>query len=242
MNQTWTDPDVVSGAVTVQPPRLTPVPLGRPSRERLRHIGSYATSPPGKAGLALVGSVLARTLLRLLGPNAPLDLLFESAFMEAFRSWPPRDATPLPLWAQCIAASKALDALKSRTLVSDLEHRPARPGSVRESLSHLQSWMRSARPEEQLAFALLELNASSLDEAAAISCVPPWLVRQRAWRVRRRLLFAARSDLVLRRYLLIAMRLRSLLRCWDRATLQAPPSQRAQRVSTELELELEWFA
>jgi hypothetical protein len=101
--------------------------------------------------------------------------------------------------------------------------------------------MRGARPEEQLAFALLELNASSIDEAAAILCVPAQVVRQRAWRLRRGLLFAARRDLELRRYLLIATRLRSLLRCWDRATLRASPSQRARRVSAALELELYWF-
>ncbi|MEO8181783.1 MAG: hypothetical protein ABI895_23365 [Deltaproteobacteria bacterium] len=229
MSQTWADPDVL-GAVAVELPRLQNLPRA-----------SRATSPPGPEGLALVGSLLERSLVRLLGPSVTLDLLLERALLEVLSSWPPRDDTALPLWAQRIAVSWALDALKSRASASDEEQRQVRPGRVREALSHLQTWMRGVRPEEQLAFALLELNASSMDEAAAILCVPPQVVRQRARRVRRALLFAARRDLELRRYLLVALRVRSLLRCWDRAALQAPPSQRTRRVSAELELELQWF-
>jgi DNA-directed RNA polymerase specialized sigma24 family protein len=187
-----------------------------------------------------VASVLERTLVRLLGPSAALDLLLERALLEVFDSWPARADTPLPLWGQRIAVSRALEALNSKTPVSN--ERRVRPGRVRNAVSHLQAWMRAARPEDQLAFALLEFNASSIDEAAAICCVPAQVVRARAGRLRRGLLFAARRDLELRRYLLLATRLRSLLRCWDRARLRASPSERARRVSAELELELQWFA
>lgn len=243
MSQTWADPDVVLGAVAVELPRLETLPpqLGRPSHQRLGSRQSQAMSVPNREGLALVGSLLERSLVRLLGPGVVLDLLLERALLQVLSSWPPRDDTPLPLWAQRIAVSWALDALKGGASASDEGQMRVRPGRVREALSHLQAWMRGAHPEDQLAFALLELNASSLEEAAAILCVPPRVVRQRAWRVRRGLLFAARRDLELRRYLLIALRLRSLLRCWDRATRQALLSQRARRVSAELELERQWF-
>lgn len=213
---------------------------GRPSYQRLGHEASPARAPEPER-LALVGSLLERSLVRLLGRGVALDTLLEGALLEVLSSWPPRDDTALPLWAQRIAVSWALEALKSRTPVPDEEQPRRGPGRVREALSHLQAWMIGVRPEEQLAFALLELNANSIDEAAVILGVPPQVVRQRAWRVRRALLFAARRDLELRRYLLIALRVRSLLRCWDRGTRQALPSERARRLSAELELEVQWF-
>ena len=76
---------------------------------------------------------------------------------------------------------------------------------------------------------------------AAILRVSPTVVRQRAARVRRQLLFAARSDRLLARYLRLEPRLVGLLRCWDHATLAAPPSRRASRISAAVELELDWF-
>ena len=88
---------------------------------------------------------------------------------------------------------------------------------------------------------MLELNGSSIGEAAALLDAPSAVVRQRAARVRRQLLFAARRDLWLTRYLLIAPRLRALLRCWDRAALKAPPSERTRRISAAVQLELTWF-
>ncbi|MEO8184437.1 MAG: hypothetical protein ABI895_36980 [Deltaproteobacteria bacterium] len=129
-----------------------------------------------------------------------------------------------------------------------LEHRASSTGPRAQRLEHSAWNATSPRGPERLAFvgSLLErsrvrlLAPGELDGRSRGHLVrPPQVVRERAWRVRHALLFAARRDLEPRRYPLIALRVRSLLRCWDRATLQAPPSQRARRVSAELELQ--WF-
>jgi DNA-directed RNA polymerase specialized sigma24 family protein len=212
--------------------------------------------PAREAGQQLLGSVLERTLQRLLGPSAPIEALLESALVEAHGETARRESResrerPALLALQRIAAGVALDYLKSDYsksgyLKSGLdgsaaEPEPAHRGSVRETLFHLHDWLRSSRAEDQLAFALLELSASPLLEVAAILRVSPTVVRQRAARVRRQLLFAARSDRLLARYLRLEPRLVGLLRCWDHATLAAPPSRRASRISAAVELELDWF-
>jgi DNA-directed RNA polymerase specialized sigma24 family protein len=185
--------------------------------------------------------VLERTLQRLLGPAAPLDALLESALVEALSSGSARPEPPSLLALQRIAAGVALSYLKSAPFSSAEQRERARRGSVRETLFHLHGWLRSSRAEEQLAFALLELSASPPLEVAAILRVSPTVVRQRAARIRRQLLFAARSDRLLARYLRLEPRLVALLRCWDRAALAAPASQRASRISAAVKLELEWF-
>ena len=189
----------------------------------------------------LVGSLLERTLQRLLGPEAPQELLLESALFEALSSWPPRGDQTLTLWSQRIAAGVAFGYLKSAD-GSSAETAAASPsGSLREALTHLHRWLRAARQHEQLAFALLELNASSVAEASAILRVAPAVVRQRAAFLRRQLLFAARGDRLLARYLRLGRRLHGLLRQWNCAVPAAPPSQRARRISAEVQLELHWF-
>jgi DNA-directed RNA polymerase specialized sigma24 family protein len=198
-----------------------------------------------------VGSVLERTLMRLLGPGAPLEPLLKNLLMRALDAWP-TDNRPLLPWGQRLAVRAAQEYLKQLGGGPIEEWQTMRPndgtsratatvGRAREVLEHLRVWLRSSRPEEQLAFVLLELNGSSICEAAGLLDAPPAVVRQRAARVRRQLLFAARRDLWLTRYLLIAPRLRALLRCWDRATLNAPPSERTRHLSAGLELELTWF-
>lgn len=208
------------------------------------------TWPPERASIGpeagpetvkLVAAVLERTLLRLLGPVAPQEALLEKALLEALETWP-ADHRSLLLWGQRLAVRVALEHLKQAESPSLEEWRTTRPGRAREVFAHLQVWLRQSRPDEQLAFTLLELNGSSLCEAATLLGAPTDGVRQRAARVRRKLLFAARRDLWLTRYLLIAPRLRALLRCWDRATLHAPPSERTRRISDALELEITWFA
>jgi DNA-directed RNA polymerase specialized sigma24 family protein len=211
--------------------------------------------PARAEGQQLFGAVLERTLQRLLGPSAPIEALLESALVEALSETARRER-PALLALQRIAAGVALDYLKSDYLKSDYlksdylkgapcgaaaEQEHARRGSVRETLFHLHGWLRSSRAEDQLAFTLLELSASPLLEVAAILRVSPTVVRQRAARIRRQLLFAARNDRLLARYLRLEPRLVGLLRCWDHATLAAPPSQRASRISAAVELELEWF-
>jgi DNA-directed RNA polymerase specialized sigma24 family protein len=188
----------------------------------------------------LVGSLLERTLQRLLGPEAPQELLLESALFEALSSWPPRGDQTITLWGQRIAVGVAHGYLKSAARSSPEKALPAPSGSLREAITHLHRWLRAARQDEQLAFALLELNASSVAEASAILSVAPAVVRQRAAFLRRQLLFAARGDRLLARYLRLGRRLNGLLRLWNCAVL-APPSQRARRISAEAQLELHWF-
>jgi DNA-directed RNA polymerase specialized sigma24 family protein len=199
------------------------------------------TRSPGPEWRRLVGRLLERTLQRLLGPDAPLEPLLESALFEALSSWPPRSDQPMALWGQRIATGVAFGHLKSAE-PAPLDARPeARTGSLRELLGHVHAWLRTARPPEQLAFALLELNSSSVSEASLILRAAPSVVRTRADFLRRQLLFAARRDLQLARFLRLGPRLQALLRHWDRAELAAPPSQRTRRLSAAVELELEWF-
>lgn len=199
------------------------------------------TRSPGEEWQKLVGRLLERTLQRLLGPEVPLEPLLESALFEALSSWPPRSDQSLTLWGQRIATAVAFGHLKST------EHGPSESpartaaGSVREVLSHVHRWLRASRPPEQLAFSLLELNSSSVSEAALILRAAPSVVRERAAFLRRQLLFAARRDLLLARYLRLGPRLQALLRRWDQLELVAPASQRASRLSAAVELELQWF-
>ena len=135
----------------------------------------------------------------------------------------------------------AFGYLKSAAQSSPETTASAPSGSLREALTHLHRWLRAARQHEQLAFALLELNANSVAEASAILRVAPAVVRQRAAFLRRQLLFAARGDRLLARYLRLGRRMHGLLRHWDCAIQAAPPSQRASRISAEVQLELRWF-
>jgi DNA-directed RNA polymerase specialized sigma24 family protein len=143
--------------------------------------------------------------------------LLESGRFEALSSWPPHGDQPLALWVQRIASGVALGYLKGQTQAPLEAAAGTRAGGVREVLANLYGRLRALRPQEQLAFALLELNGSSVSEAAAVLRVPPAVVRQRAALVWRQLLFAARSDRLLLRYLCIALRLQALTRRYDPA-------------------------
>lgn len=241
----------VASALAVDPPKAddevsrvdNAVPERRTSELPVQ-LAVRGTRSPGPEWRKLVGRLLERTLQRLLGPDAPLEPLLESALFEALSSWPPRSDQPMTLWSQRIAAGVAFGHLRSaerRPLEPGEAIEPARASSLREVLSHLHGWLRAARPPEQLAFALLELNSSSVSEAALILRAAPAVVLERAAFLRRRLLFAARRDLLLARYLRLGPRLQALLRHWDQAKLAAPASQRASRLSAAVELELEWF-
>jgi DNA-directed RNA polymerase specialized sigma24 family protein len=223
------EPSRVENAVPERASRTSLLPV------RLAVRGARSAGPEW---LELVGRLLERTLQRLLGPDAPLEPLLESALFQALSAWPPRSDQALTLWGQRIAAGVAYGHLESKSPAA--ARQPAPPGSLREALSHVHGWLRAARPREQLAFALLELNSSSVAEASTILHAAPMVVRQRASFLRRQLLFAARRDVLLARYLRLAPRLGALLRQWDRAAL-APASQRAQHLSSAAELELQWF-
>jgi DNA-directed RNA polymerase specialized sigma24 family protein len=156
-------------------------------------------------------AVLQRTLRHLLGPAAPLDELLDHALFEAARSWPPaRSEEPLSVWGQRIAVDVAVRHLTRARERAEAEVPRERPGSVREVLANVYARLRDSRPEEQIAFALLELHGRSASEAALILRLPSTVVRQRAARARRRIAFAARTDKLLTRYLCIAARVREL--------------------------------
>jgi DNA-directed RNA polymerase specialized sigma24 family protein len=79
-------------------------------------------------------------------------------------------------------------------------------------LAALQSHLRQLRPEEQIAFALIELHGRELDEAAGMLRVAPTVLRQRMLRARRKLLFVARRDPMVAHYLRVAETLRAAAR------------------------------
>jgi DNA-directed RNA polymerase specialized sigma24 family protein len=194
-----------------------PVALGELAQrgKNLRHellveMSVRGTRNAGSRWRKVVGSELDRTLKCLLGPDAPIEQLLESGRFEALNSWPPPGDQPLALWVQRIATGVALGYLKGQPRALDETAAGARAGGVREVLANLYGRLRTMRPQEQLAFALLELNGSSVSEAAVVLRVSPAVVRQRAARVRRQLLFAARSDRLLLRYMCIALRLQAL--------------------------------
>ena len=169
--------------------------------------------------MKLVGGHLQRTLQRLLGPAAPLELLLEGALFAAATSWPQyRGDEPVSIWAQRVAVGVASTYLADANRpAEDLSacFAGARAGGVREVVAALYARLRNLPPEEQVAFALLELDGRSLSEASAVLRLPPVVVRQRAWRARRHLLFAARRDRLIARYLRIGARLRAFARRSD---------------------------
>jgi len=183
--------------------------------ELLVEMSVRGTRNAGSKWRKLVGSELERTLKCLLGPDAPIEQLLESGRFEALNSWPPPGDQPLLVWVRRIASGVALGYLKGQPREPDEAAAVTRAGGVREVLANLYGRLRAMRPQEQLAFALLELNGSSVSEAAVVLRVSPAVVRQRAARVRRQLLFAARSDRLLLRYMCIALRLQALTRRFD---------------------------
>lgn len=153
---------------------------------------------------------LERVLGRLLGPDVPLAPLLEEAQLQALDAWPPPEDEPLSVWLRCIATAVALAHLTTGSLRPSEPPSPPRAGSLREVLSHLYARLRAMPPHEQLAFALLELDGASVNEAAAVQRVAPTTILQRVVRVRHQLSFAARRDRLLLRYLCIAQRLRAM--------------------------------
>lgn len=208
------------GQVSAQRSRLRDVV--RPGTN-FQHEMLVAIAARGERGappewMKFVGGRLQRTLDRLLGPTAPVELLLERAMAEAAASWSKYAGDePVSIWAQRIAIDVAVRHLASGGGAVNDSHCcvNARPGGVREVLATLYAALQKTRPMEQVAFALLELDGRSLSEAAVILRAPPMVVRQRAWRVRRHLLFAARGDRLIARYLRIAARLGALARRLD---------------------------
>ena len=196
---------------------MPPLSVRRPRQpgKSFRHallveMSVLGTSRPSSEWLRVIGCELRRTLECLLGPDAPIAELSEVAQFEALCAWPPSADQPLSVWVRCIASRVALSHLKGATSSDGTTQK--RSGGVREVLSHLYARLRAMPPHEQLAFALVELNGSSVSEAAVVLRLPPATILRRVARVRGQLLFAALRDHLLLRYLCIARRLRTVTR------------------------------
>ena len=190
-------------------PVVVPPPAQRGKNfrhELLVEMSVRGTRSAGSSWMKVVGSELERTLEYLLGPDAPLGQLLESARFQALSAWPPPSDQPLNIWVRTIASDVALSHLKGGSTATSPDSERARPGGIREVLSNLYGRLRAARPLEHLAFALLDLSGSSVSEAAAVLHVPPATILQCAARIRRQLLFAARRDVLLLRYMCMALR------------------------------------
>jgi DNA-directed RNA polymerase specialized sigma24 family protein len=189
---------------------LGPIKRGKKYRHQvLVAVAASGALPPD--WMKLAGRELESTLRHLLGPAAPLGALLETAITEAALSWPPAAAAdePASIGLQRIAVAVAERHCNTAGATSGTVA-PERAGGVRELLTRVYTALSTVPPPERLAFALVELGGRSLCEAAAVFNVPSNVLEQRVCRARRTLLFAARRDVLLLRYLALAARWRAL--------------------------------
>lgn len=190
--------------------------------------------------LETVGLAMQRTLHRLVGAEAPLEPLLETALLRAINHAPEYVGDePLVLWAQTSAVQVATSYLGANPAAptptpAPGEAEPDLTPKVGDLLSRVRAQLRRMRPEEQVAFALLDLDGRSLREASSLTRASPIVVRQRAWRARRHLLFAARHDRLIAGYVRLAEPLRKLAARLQRLSLPSLPSQSLQRAQTRV--------
>jgi hypothetical protein len=214
------------------PWRAWPAParLAEPVRrgKKYRHEVLVAIAASGGGALAPEGlrfarQVLASTLQHLVGPAEPLEPLLETALTEAALCWQPATGDePLSIRLQQIAVGVALRHC-SAAPASSGDCVVERPGGMRELLARVYATLGQVPLQDRFAFALVDLGGRSLGEASAVFEVPSNVVEQRVRRARRRLLFAARRDALLLRYVSLAARWRRL------ACRSEPPSLAALR-------------
>lgn len=176
-------------------------PSGGALVERMRHGGR-------RAQLELVDAIAAhvrRTLYRLLGSQAPIELLLEAALLRALSDALEYDTRqPLTLWAQGIAVRSAMSFLGGVRARRQSPPSPDTGHTVRGLLDRVHSRLRDLPPEDQVAFALLHVEGRPLAEAALLMRAQPPTVRKCAERAQQRLLFLARSDRMIAAYLRIS--------------------------------------
>jgi len=181
------------------------------------------------AGLAVAGDRVAqRTLFRrlkgalhallyrVLGANTHMEELLQKTFLSVFRALPfYRGEEPLTLWAERIALRVAGQHLREqRTLEGAADAPSMEPGPSlrwamsthdgaqhRRGVARLYEQLRRLGPEHQIAFALFELDARSLEELAALTGVSSAQAERQVTRARARLWDAARFDAALARCL-----------------------------------------
>jgi len=183
--------------------------------------------------LGAIGAGVERLLYRVLGSDAPLVPLLEAALLRALNH-AARYAgdEPLVAWAERLALQVATSYLGGArsTEPEPLVAANDVGSSVRVLLARVHARLRHLRPEEHVAFAMLELDGRSLLETARLTDAAPGVVRQRAARARRHLLFAARRDRTVAAYLQLAERLRELAARLQRERRAPPPSAAARRL------------
>jgi DNA-directed RNA polymerase specialized sigma24 family protein len=205
--------------------------------ERAVHLMARVSRGQRRAQLEFletVGLAMQRTLYRLVGAEAPIEPLLEAALLRAINRAPEYVGDePLVLWAQTSAVQVATTYLggpkPAARPAGSIEARPGPTPTVRDLFSRVRGQLRMMRPEEQVAFALLELDGRSLGEAASLTGASPVVVRQRAWRARQQLLFAARHDRLIAGYVRLADPLRKLAARLQQLSLPTLGSDRLRR-------------
>jgi DNA-directed RNA polymerase specialized sigma24 family protein len=167
--------------------------------------------------LERVGAGMQRTLHRLVGSDAPVEPLLETSLLMALnRASEYTGDESLALWAQRITVQLAMSYLGGApspslpSAANEVEAGAELTPKVCDLLGRVRAILRRMRPEEQVAFALLDLDGRSLREASSLTGASPMVVRQRASRARRHLLFAARSDRLIAGYVRLSDPLRKL--------------------------------
>jgi DNA-directed RNA polymerase specialized sigma24 family protein len=159
-----------------------------------------------------------RTLYRLLGSQAPIELLLEAALLRALCEAVDYDGRqPLALWAQGIAVRNAWSFLSGVREPRQAPPPSRKDHSVRGMLDRVHSRLRDLPPEDQVAFALLHVEGRPLDEAALLMRAQQPTVRRCAERAEQRLLLLARGDQVIAAYLRISRLLCAAARRFEQA-------------------------
>jgi RNA polymerase sigma-70 factor (ECF subfamily) len=120
-----------------------------------------------------------RVVYRLVGPQADVEDLVQTVFVEAFRSLAGfRGDALFSTWLQRIAVRVTMHAIRRRPpvavpLLSDAELAsdvpgPERTAAAREGLALLNKLLAELRPKRRAAFVLHVLEGHSIEEAAAI--------------------------------------------------------------------------
>jgi DNA-directed RNA polymerase specialized sigma24 family protein len=211
--------------------RMTDQTCGDVLLERVRQGGR-------RAQLELVDTLAApvrHTLYRLLGSQAPIELLLEAALLRALSEAVEYDARqPLVLWAQGIAVRTAMSFLGGVREPRQGPPPPQTDHTVRGLLDRVHSRLRDLSPEDQVAFALLHLEGRPLEEAALLMRAQPLTVRRCAERAQQRLLFLARGDQRIATYLRLSGLLREAARRLGQVTGSAPLDPIRARIASRL--------
>jgi len=151
---------------------------------------------------------LHSTLYRVLGSNAHMEDLLQKTFLALFRALPfYLGEDPLTLWSDRITLRVAGQHLREQRSIDTGGTSRSEPGPTlrfvtstqdaaehRRGVARLYEQLRRLRPEQQIAFALFELDGRSLEEVAELTGVSLAQARNRTSSARASLWVAARGD------------------------------------------------